>query len=271
MVWVPYDEGPPEDWEPDPDDFGEQDGYFKARQIPGKLKPPLPALRRDLQGITDTLVKLLALIRQQNSDVVVIFDGLDRLLAPEKFLAVVYQDFRVLRSLGVSVLATAPISILYGAGQSISEQFERVHHLAPVAAAEPILQSVLRRRCADLAILNESNAGRLCNYSGGVLRDLITLSRDAGEEAYVAGAESVREQDVESSAQQLGTAYLRGLGPDQIDALWTLSKTRSLNLKLPSVLELLVTRRVIEYSSTDFRVHPALLRVLPMPDEAQRD
>ena len=75
---------------------------------------------------------------------------------------------------------------------------------------------------------------------------------------------------MELSAQQLGTAYLRGLGPEQIKALWTLVEKRSLDLKLPSNLELLVTRRVIEYSSTDFRVHPALLRILPKPVEDQK-
>jgi len=266
--WVAYADEPPDDWEPDEP---ETDGYYRTRQVPGKLKPPIPAIRRDLQSIGETLGRLITLVREQKSDVVVIFDGLDRLLAPEKFLAAVYQDFRVLRSLRVSVLATAPISILYGTGQQVSEQFERVHHLAPVATAEPILEAVLRRRCADSSLLNESNAKQLCAYSGGVLRDLITLSRDAGEEAYVSGADAVRDEDVLYSVRQLGTAYLRGLGPDQIAALWSLANTRSINLKLPSILELLVTRRVIEFSSTDFRVHPALLEVLPKPEEGQRD
>jgi hypothetical protein len=169
------------------------------------------------------------------------------------------------------VLATAPISILYGSGQTISEQFERVHHLAPVPVAEPMLQAVLRRRSADSGLLSDANATELCTYSGGVLRDLITLGRDAGEESYVAGAAQIRDEDVELSAQQLGTAYLRGLGPDQIKALWTLNEKRSLDLKLPSNLELLVTRRVIEYSSTDFRVHPALLHVLPKLEEEQKN
>jgi hypothetical protein len=267
-VWVPYNDEEP-DW-PEPDDFQEPpEGYYERRQTPGKLKPPLPALARDLQGIKGTLDVLLGLIRELDLDVVVIFDGLDRLLGPEKFFAVAHQDFRILRSLGVSLLATAPISILYGTGQTISEQFERVHHLAPVPATEPMLHAVLRRRSSDSVFLSEANAAELCDCSGGVLRDLITLARDAGEEAYVAGADRVREEDVKLSAQQLGTAYLRGLGPEQIRALWMLNETRSLNLKLPSNLELLVTRRVIEYSSTDFRVHPALLRVLPKSGEEQ--
>jgi hypothetical protein len=268
-VWVPYNDGEP-DWS-EPDDFQEPpEGYYERRQTPGKLKPPLPALARDLQGIKGTLDVLLGLIRELDLDVVVIFDGLDRLLGPEKFFAVAHQDFRILRSLGVSLLATAPISILYGTGQTISEQFERVHHLAPVPATEPMLHAVLRRRSSDSGFLSEANAAELCACSGGVLRDLITLARDAGEEAYVAGADRIRDEDVKISAQQLGTAYLRGLGPEQIKALWMLNEVRSLNLKLASNLELLVTRRVIEYSSTDFRVHPALLRVLPKPGEEQK-
>ena len=42
--------------------------------------------------------------------------------------------------------------------------------------------------------------------------------------------------------------------------------TKSLDLSQASNVELLVTRRVLEYSSTDFRVHPALLSVIPRPE-----
>jgi hypothetical protein len=266
-VWVPFEEEP--DWDSDEQLSREVEaeeppqGYFKAVRVPGKLKPPLPALRRELQTIRQTLESLVALARGMTLDVVAIFDGLDRLLSPENFWAVAHQDFRMLRDLSVSVLATAPISILYGAGQPVSEQFERVHHLAPVRAAEPLLQLVLQRRCSDTGLLNERNAAELCTYSGGVLRDLITLARDAGEEAYIAGADCVRDEDIELSVRQLGTAYLRGLGPEEITALWMLHEKRSFNLSQTTNLKLLVTRRVIEYSSTDFRVHPALFRVLP--------
>src|SRR5256885_8911308 len=56
------------------------------------------------------------------------------------------------------------------------------------------------------------------------------------------------------SVRQLGTSYLRGLGPDAIKTLTELAKSKSFPVNLPANVELLVTRRVLEYSSTDFRV-----------------
>ena len=53
------------------------------------------------------------------------FDGLDRLPSPDKFWAVVDQDFRAMRLLGVGVIATAPQSLLYGEGRSIAAHFDQ--------------------------------------------------------------------------------------------------------------------------------------------------
>ena len=112
-------------------------------------------------------------------------------------------------------------------------------------------------------MLSREDADAICHYSGGVLRDLISLARDAAEEAYVSGHESIGSADVEKATQQLGTSYLRGLGPAAIKTLTDLDKSKSFQVNLPANVELLVTRRVLEYSSTDFRVHPALLSVMP--------
>ena len=59
-VWVSLDD---EDWEPESDGDEEGDenrGYFTFREIPGKLKPPLPVLRRDVREISKPLEELLA-------------------------------------------------------------------------------------------------------------------------------------------------------------------------------------------------------------------
>jgi hypothetical protein len=267
-VWVPEDDMSflETDDDDDDDDDGLGGGYFEIRETPGKLKPPLPVLRRDIRDIRQPLEQLVTAARGILKDVIVIFDGLDRLLTPEKFWSVAHQDFRVFRDLKVSVLAAAPISVLFGAGvgHSVSDQFDRVHHLS-VLAADPengSLQSVLRKR-GGYELLNEADAELVCRYSGGVLRDLVSLARDAAEEAYISGHDSVTPADVEKVVQQLGTAYLRGLGPEAIKTLLGLEKSKSFQISRPANVELLVTRRVLEYSSTDFRVHPALLAVIP--------
>lgn len=237
-----------------------------TEEIPGKLRP---VLARDLREIRQSLEEFLSAVRVVGRDVVVIFDGLDRLLDPTKFLSVADQDLRLFRELKVSVLATAPLSALFGGevGQSISDHFDRVHHLS-VIAADPdngSLRSVLqKRRGSDLLSLEEADA--ICHYSGGVLRDLISLARDAGEEAYVSDRDSITALDVEKVVHQLGTGYLRGLGPEAIKTLLNLERSKSFQVDQAANVELLLTRRVLEYSSTDFRVHPALLSVIPRPE-----
>jgi hypothetical protein len=264
--WV--DEDAPE---PDFDDYDPEPptGYYVTNRLPGKLNPPLPALQRDIADIRAPLNYFLGLIRQQHEDVVVIFDGLDRLITTEKFLSVVHQDFRALRTLAVSLLATAPVSI-YGAWQAVSERFDRVQPLPVIPAGaenDGFLRSVLARRGA-LKLMDPPEADGICRYSGGVLRDLIALARDAAEEAYIAGSDRIRLDDVKKVTAQLGEAYLRGLGPTQIKSLKDLEKTKAFNLQDSTNMELLVTRRVLEYSPTDFRVHPALLPLLTQTEKA---
>ena len=242
---------------------------FITVEVPGKLKPPLPALARDIGDIRQPLEEFLSAAREINQDIVVIFDGLDRLLDPTKFWSVVYQDLRVFRELKVSVLVTAPLSVLFGVGvgQSVSDHFDRVHHLTVVATdVEPaLLWSVLEKRRGS-ELLSHQAADLICKFSGGVLRDLISLARDAAEEAYVSDRDSITATDVEKVVHQLGTGYLRGLGPDAIKTLLDVENSKSFPVDQAANVELLLTRRVLENSSTDFRVHPALLSVIPRPE-----
>jgi hypothetical protein len=262
-VWVSFEDD--ETWEQD-DEPEPPEGYYTTVKRPGKLQPPLPALRRDLHEIRNPLEVLLSVPPLNNKPVVVLFDGLDRLIDPDKFWAVAHQDLRLLRALHVSVISTGPISLLYGTGRSVTDQFDRVHHLSPVFASEPpqldFLKAVLTKRGGQL-LLSENDAASICLFSGGVLRDLISLARDAGEEAYLSGSSRIEANHVNRSIEQLGISYLRGLGREQIKTLHSFAAGESFDLKSPSNMELLVSRRVLEQSSTSFVVHPALYRVLP--------
>ena len=265
-VWVSHDDSGPE---PSADPWEDEEGHFTTRTVPGKLKPPLPSLHRDIQKIRGPLDEFLVAVRKTQRDIVVTFDGLDRLLDATKFWTVAQQDFRLLRQLKVSVLATAPLSVLFGAGvgQSISDQFDRVHHLAVIAADphDSPLQSVLEKRGGS-KMLDLEAMSDICRFSGGVLRDLISLARDSAEEAYVSDHDFVTIEDIQKVVLQLGEGYLRGLGPEAMKTLLKLEAFKSFQVNQPANVELLLTRRVLEYSATDFRVHPALLSVIPKPE-----
>ncbi len=262
-IWVPDSD------QPDEVDFGEDDegepGRFVLHQTPGKLSPRFPAIQRDIAGILEPLAEFLSVLRQRQLDVIAVFDGMDRLLSPEKFWAVADQDFRALRRLNVAVLAAAPISVLYGNGRMVSEHFDRVHHIAalnPNPDEDTALTEVLIHRGAVDA-MDSSGMDRLVRASGGVLRDLISLARDACETAYVEGLDRVTSANIESVVGQLGESYLRGLGTKQLQSLRELAEDGSFDLSQPQNLELLFTRRVLEYSATDFRVHPSLAPLIP--------
>jgi hypothetical protein len=253
----------PDDVPPDPD--YEEDGvYYVERKVIGKLKQPFPALQRDIQDIREPLSGMLEFLKPHYQDFVVLFDGMDRLVGPEKFWAVAHQDLRIFRELKISVLCTAPLSVLYGTGKSVSDHFDRVHHLPALTATKDgfgFLQNILEQRGAS-SLLRSELSERLCIASGGVLRDLISMARDSGEEAYVSGHELIESEDVEKSVRQLGTSYLRGLGTEQRKILISFNPKKSFDLSKTENLELLATRRILEYSSTDFEVHPALKEVL---------
>lgn len=256
-VWVPDEDfqEPDPDYEPD-----YEPGQWVTRTKPGKLTPPFPALQRDVREITKALEFFISSLGTQGFDTVVIFDGLDRLLTPEKFWAVVHQDFKALRALRVAVLAAAPLSVLYGTGRSVADHFDRVHHI-PAVQADPgktnKLKSVLvQRGAAELA--HGAELQRISRASGGVLRDLITLARDAAEASYLDGSDEIKAVHVKAAAKQLGEGYLRGLGAGQLRLLRKLVRDRSIDISSDLAIELLVTRRILEYSATDFRAHPAL-------------
>lgn len=242
------------------------EGRFATQTIPGKLVLRFPAWLRDVQGIYGPLEKLTTAVQKRGLDVVVIFDGLDRLISPDKFLAVVDQDLRALRRLGVAVIAVAPQSVLYGDGRSISEHFERVHHmplLNPEQGNNAKLKGVLAHRGGTADLLGPAESDLICAASGGVLRDLIALARDAGEAAYIAGSDNILPEHTNTAIKQLGQSYLRGLGPEQLKTLRRLHKEGSCDVASPSSFELLATGRVLEYSPTDFKVHPALWPLVP--------
>jgi hypothetical protein len=255
---------PDDDYEPD-----YEPGRWVTRSVPGKLKPPFPALQRDIQAIRTPLDVFISAVQARSLDVVVIFDGLDRLISPDKFWAVVHQDFRALRQMRVAVLAAAPLSVLYGEGRSISEHFDRIHHMTTLSS-EPennsYLKSVLSHR-GGTDLLGPHEAELICCASGGVLRDLISLARDAGEVAYIEGSDRILPEHANAVIKQLGESYRRGLGPERVKILRKLNKERFFDVTSSPNIELLVTGRVLEYSAGDFRVHPALGALILKPEK----
>lgn len=230
----------------------------------GKLNAPFPALHRDTTILTKNLRILVDFTTTRSWELVAVFDGLDRLIRTEKFWEMIEQDFLAMRQLGISVLAAGPLSILYGQNRQIADYFDEVHYMRPVVTDprhSSFLMDVMQVRGAK-ELLSEAQMKRLTLASGGVLRDLITLARNAGENAYLDDADQAEDKHVNRAIEQLGNGYLLGLGTKQVEIIRGILDGKGFSPSDPDSMELLVTRRVLEQSVSRYEVHPALAMVL---------
>jgi hypothetical protein len=257
-VWVPDYYAPPPDH--DDDYFDQEPGHYVTRTTPGKLKPQFPPMRREIERFRETLSETVGAARGLGKTLVMLLDGLDRLMAAEKFWDVVHQDFRLLRGLQVSLLAAAPLAILYGKGRPIADYFDHVHHLAvhdPAVSRFP-MQVAKKRGAAQL--IGPKELRSLCLASGGVLRDLVSLVHNGATEAYLDGSDRIRRPYASAAIRKLGESYLLGLGQFDVSLLTRLQAGGSFSTDDARHMALLVTRRVLEYQEPHprYEVHPAL-------------
>jgi hypothetical protein len=113
--------------------------------------------------------------------------------------------------------------------------------------------------------MNEREIAELCRFSGGVMRDLITLARTSAEAAYRDDKDRVGAEHAASAIRQLGKRYLVGLGNAQQRVIRRLIDNEEFSVESPFAKQLLVNRQVLEYFSGQrdfFAVHPALAKIL---------
>ena len=103
--------------------------------------------------------------------------------------------------------------------------------------------------------------------TGGVLRDLIGLARNAGEEAYLSGDAQITAVHSEAAGEAFGRTLLLGLDPDDLAKLQSVRKNARFVPVSDKDLALLMTGRVLEYrgSKTRYAVHPTIEPLLPLP------
>ena len=200
---------------------------------------------------------------------VLLFDSLDR-ASDAAFLRVIETDVAQLRSMGVGVVLTAPVETLWFQPQVLRAQadsWDTLPYEDPNRgeAARDFLLEVLGRR-ADDEILPERSRHTLIARSGGVLRDLLELARNAVEEAYVNGHNFVTSADVEASVARFARGLTLGLDSAAISTLLAVEASERLDDLNDTAIRLLKNRQVLEhYDATYgsyFEVHPTLSAAL---------
>ena len=250
--WVPDNHADPEDDGPWPE---EEPGTI--RHIPGILSPPKSPEAPD--GLWADQVQL-EVLRRKLDHIVLLFDSLDRVAQMDAFEAVVTNDMRVLGALKIGVVLVGPIKVHFGMWRHIANLFDRFHSIPYRDPGDPagrqFLHDVLRRRESG-GVLPDEMAARIVDLSGGPLRDMIGLARDAAEEAYLSGSETIRPEDIEAAADALGRRQMVGLTELDLADLERLRIEATFVPRHDTQFALLTSGRVLLHA-TRFAVHPAL-------------
>lgn len=244
------------------DDYDPQ--HF-AVAIPGELIPPEPPLDGDLPNRIQALQELILGVQslQNKRHILLLIDSLDRVTDLDAFSEVVIHDVRALRDAGVGVVLVGPLRVLFGTHRPITDRFDHTYHVPAVDTSTEngpaFLGQVLRLR-APSGILTAPAISDLARLSGGVLRDLIGLTQSSGEEAYIAGSDSVTPEHVAKAADAFGRNLMLGLGADEVEVLQRVRQKGTFIQTSDKDIALLVTRRVLEYGEGHARyaVHPTI-------------
>jgi Cdc6-like AAA superfamily ATPase len=238
--------------------------------IRGLIQPRFAAILDEVAHVRDLLLDIAKPLTERGAQITVLIDGLDRLIQPERFREFAEQDLRALRDSKISVIVATPLLLWFDKSEFLHDFFDMVKHI-PAAFADPeesdFLRRILERRGAS-DLMDESEMADISKYSGGVLRDLLTLARSAAEYAYGDDQDRIGPQHVRSAILQLGKRYLPGVGPTAKYLIERLMQKGYFSTDQPVARELLVHRQVLEYfrdGGDVFAVHPALAEVMGEP------
>ncbi len=236
----------------------------------GVVTPPSSGLDDELATRRDQLQQFLTEAFPNRAGIFVLIDSLDRMSDLGRFRSAVEQDVAALASIGVGLVVVGPLRALYGMERELTERFDYLYRqpTVDVNSSEPgarFLFDVLRKR-ADSDILPDASCEQLVTSSGGVVRDLLRLAHQAGDEAYLDGADTISPQHVARAADAFGRTLMLGLTPDEVDKLHQLHATGSFVRTSPEDLALVVTRRILDYQDARgthyYAIHPTLVRLL---------
>lgn len=199
---------------------------------------------------------------------ILLFDSLDRVRDTASFRTILEKDAAALVDHGFGVILTAPVDTVWLHADQLrtaTKSWDTLPYEDPRKNPEAFafLLELLRRRISD-GLIGDSAAHRIVNTSGGVLRDLIELARNAVEEAYMGGRDSVSQADVAASIARLARSLSLGLDNVVMTTLRSVHETGKLDRFDEATLRLLKSRQIIEHYAEDsyFEVHPVLLPMI---------
>ena len=200
--------------------------------------------------------------------IIFIFDSLDRLKDPKIFIESALNDVVEMRKYEIGSILVGSIVTPYTERVSIAEiavRFDLLPYLDVLEEDEAMdfFIEIFKLRDSQ-SFINSDARELLIFYSGGVLRDFMSLCQTAIEEAYMDGSEIITEQHAKQAILAIERSKVVGLNDSSIKILSKVMTDNSFSPRTSDDFELLLTGHILEYRypRRRFVVHPILVPIL---------
>ncbi|MEE3716481.1 hypothetical protein V2H45_06970 [Tumidithrix elongata RA019] len=206
---------------------------------------------------------------QRLGEIVFIFDGLDRLNNTQTFLHSALNDVLELAKDGVGVIVVGSTPTVYSQDRENIERFaSHSYYLSYLNVTEDIeakqfFENIFTVRDPEGVITPEARE-LLITSSGGVLRDLMSLTQAAIQEAYVDSSDSIEEKHITNAASSLARSKILGLSDPSLEILQQVMQDVVFYPRTKEAFQLLLTGHILEYRypKRGFVIHPILVPVI---------
>ncbi|WP_271777847.1 hypothetical protein [Aphanizomenon sp. CS-733/32] len=224
-------------------------------------------------GISLKLVKTVSELTKYTSEkygnLVLLFDGLDRLDDAKMFMQLVFSDAKAISSAGVGLVLVGSLTAIYGNYHDTINKSLDYFYYQPFFDVEndpeayKFCEKIIQTRSSE-DFIEESAIKALIRFSGGVLRDFITLTQASIEETYLSGEDRVQEKQVLKAVDSTGRNQLLGISDNELKVIKQVLQTGTFIPRTDEDLRLLVRRVILEYRYPKLRyaVHPAIKPLL---------
>jgi hypothetical protein len=222
--------------------------------------------RENRSSVLQAFIKTSTFVNKKLAkQVVFLFDSLDRLREAKTFVKPVLDDVIEINKHGLGAVLVGSIVALYTERVNIAKNTENFYFLPYLdvvesTEAQQFFMDIFKVRDPE-TLINQGTRELLISHSGGVLRDLMSLSQAAIEEAYMDGSDMIMEQHAHQAIASIERSKTLGLTDLSIDILISVMTEKLFSPRTSEDFELMLTGHILEYGypRQRFAIHPILI------------
>ncbi len=225
-----------------------------------------PKSNSNIGNLVNAVSKVVAAAKKVCGHIVLLFDGLDRLNDSKIFAEIIASDVINLSNANIGIVVVGPLVSLYGDySTSIKNEFNYFYHqpcfdIENDQEANNFFRKILKNRSKS-NFIEHAAIDLLIKFSGGVLRDLISLTQASIEETYMSGDDMVEQKHVLIAVNSFGRAQILSITEEELEILRKAFEIGKFIPKTNKDVKLLANGHIIEYRYTKIRyaVHPTII------------